>query len=493
MKSLPLIRRAIAATMLLAFLLLFARFDSFADLTNYLIRPQFAPAFLAGPMILVLAIIVLTLFTGRVYCSLVCPLGLIQDVFGRLSHWKSKANFRTLPDFFRAHMITAAIMFITASAGFISILVIAEPFSLAGRILSNLWQPINSRLMWLAGSAFSGVNWLNKARSNPIELETLLPIIIITVVLFMVVRKWGRVYCNLICPVGAILRLLSGLSLFQLRLSESQCTTCGQCIRSCKAGCIDINTKKIDFSRCVMCMNCVSACNFSAIEFASPYLEAKKDFSPQRRALITGVASVTAAKLFPNLVAGGSETRNRILPPGSGSVKDFARKCISCHLCISACPSSIISPSANGFVYGSLAQPELKFDHGMCEQTCNLCTGICPTGAISPVSLEEKKTLKIAEVEYIKSLCVVETDGKDCGACAEHCPTKAVRMVPYKNGLMIPEITPDICIGCGSCEHICPVRPNRAIIVNPIAEQKHIILPEAKPIEDAGPLEEFPF
>ncbi len=45
---------------------------------------------------------------------------------------------------------------------------------------------------------------------------------------------------------------------------------------------------------------------------------------------------------------------------------------------------------------------------------------------------------------------------------------QAVTMVPYDGGgegLTIPHINPDICVGCGGCEFICPVRPNRAIFV----------------------------
>jgi formate hydrogenlyase subunit 6/NADH:ubiquinone oxidoreductase subunit I len=38
-------------------------------------------------------------------------------------------------------------------------------------------------------------------------------------------------------------------------------------------------------------------------------------------------------------------------------------------------------------------------------------------------------------------------------------------MVPYKDGLVIPEINQAICIGCGACENMCPVRPMRAIYV----------------------------
>jgi len=86
----------------------------------------------------------------------------------------------------------------------------------------------------------------------------------------------------------------------------------------------------------------------------------------------------------------------------------------------------------------------------------------------------------------------VYTDETSCGSCAEHCPTQAVRMVPYKEGLTIPEIHPSTCIGCGACERVCPAKPNKAIYVdgNPV----HLVArePEFEKMEEFKS-EEFPF
>ena len=86
------------------------------------------------------------------------------------------------------------------------------------------------------------------------------------------------------------------------------------------------------------------------------------------------------------------------------------------------------------------------------------------------MTLEDKKLTQMGKVHFIIKNCVVYTDETSCGSCAEHCPTQAVRMVPYKDGLTIPETHHSTCIGCGACEHVCPAKPNKAIYVdgNPV-------------------------
>ena len=81
------------------------------------------------------------------------------------------------------------------------------------------------------------------------------------------------------------------------------------------------------------------------------------------------------------------------------------------------------------------------------------------------LAVEEKHRTQMGRVVFVEDICIVHTEGTNCGACSEHCPTQAVKMVPYKDGLTIPLIDPDICVGCGGCEFICPVRPYRAIYV----------------------------
>ncbi|MEG1586949.1 MAG: 4Fe-4S binding protein, partial [Bacteroidales bacterium] len=103
--------------------------------------------------------------------------------------------------------------------------------------------------------------------------------------------------------------------------------------------------------------------------------------------------------------------------------------------------------------------------HGYCNYNCTLCSEVCPTQALKPLSVAEKKLTQVGIAQFRPELCIVPTQHADCGACAEHCPTQAVRMIPYKDGLTIPSLDQSLCIGCGGCEFICPVRPFQAIYV----------------------------
>lgn len=110
-------------------------------------------------------------------------------------------------------------------------------------------------------------------------------------------------------------------------------------------------------------------------------------------------------------------------------------------------------------------QPTLIYTTGFCNFSCTLCSTICPTGALKPLTIEEKKTTQIGIAHFITENCIVYRDETDCGACSEHCPTQAVKMVDYKDGLRIPKVTPALCVGCGGCEYICPATPYKAIYV----------------------------
>lgn len=183
-----------------------------------------------------------------------------------------------------------------------------------------------------------------------------------------------------------------------------------------------------------------------------------------------------------------------VSPPGSESIDHFTQYCTACHLCVNECPSQVLKPTWLDYGIEGVFQPKLDFDDAFCRYLCVRCSEVCPTGAIKPISLEEKKTLQIGRVELIFDLCIVKTDKKDCGACAEHCPTQAVSMKPYKRYLMRPVIDVDLCVGCGACEYICPVKPHRAIVV--VANRVHLQAskPETTPAQDEFILqEEFPF
>jgi NAD-dependent dihydropyrimidine dehydrogenase PreA subunit len=138
-------------------------------------------------------------------------------------------------------------------------------------------------------------------------------------------------------------------------------------------------------------------------------------------------------------------------------------------------------------------QPRLDTVAAYCTYDCTICGEVCPTGAVLPLALEEKKLTQLGKAKFVKENCVVETQKTDCGACSEHCPTKAVHMIPYQ-GLFLPEVRDQYCIGCGACEFSCPTVPYKAIYVDGNAVHQKAEKPKEEKLEqkvDTG--SDFPF
>ena len=144
------------------------------------------------------------------------------------------------------------------------------------------------------------------------------------------------------------------------------------------------------------------------------------------------------------------------------------------------CPSHVLKPAFMEYGLAGMMQPTVSFEKGFCNFDCTVCGDVCPNGAILPISVEQKHLTQLGYVVFIKENCIVYTDETSCGACSEHCPTQAVAMVPYKDGLTIPHVNKEICVGCGGCEYVCPARPFRAIYIEGNPVQK-----EAKPFKES--------
>ncbi|HPW60437.1 MAG TPA: 4Fe-4S binding protein, partial [Candidatus Rifleibacterium sp.] len=416
MPYLKRVRQLLAMAVFAIFVLVFVRFDSFGSLLAAIGLPQFAPAltapFMWSSAVVIAGILIFTALFGRVYCSVICPLGLVQDLMLRLRRLIGKTGYRTLPSLAVLHAIVAAMVGGTWLAGYMLPTALLEPFAAGGRIFAGVFQPLAAVLFKYKSSFFGdSVNWLGMASFKPFDVAGTAIVVTMTLLLFILCWRWGRVYCNSLCPVGAVLRMIAGHSMVKVVIDTEKCVSCGVCEKICKAGCIDAATKTIDNSRCIACFNCLDSCRLSGILLkagANKHTKTSAPTSNGRRAFVGGLAAAAAGYFLP-VKFQSAPAADTILPPGAGNHKDFSSRCISCHLCVAACPSSVIRPSSPGTGLRSLQQPSLVFDLGMCEQNCNLCSQICPVMAIKPIMTEHKKFLKIGEVVYKQNLCVVET------------------------------------------------------------------------------------
>ena len=443
---------------------------------------QFLPTALktaAGAGIAAIAVLafflILTLLFGRVYCSFICPLGIFQDIAGRLSRLVKfprrkktySPNHRRLRYYMLALLVAAVILGVAVPLGLFG------PFAIFGRFNAAVVKPI--------------FNWINNFMVDNAWFESLyplknkpfsLPLLLVggfsAFAVFIAAFFRGRIFCNTLCPVGAVLGLLSKISWFKVKLNEARCVSCGKCAKVCKADCIDIKNRIVDNERCVACFNCTTVCNFDALSYTSikdrkvevdSDPEKNKQGLSRRDFLAIGGSALVGAAVVPKILRSGTPAKHAVMPPGAMSLDHFTSKCTACQLCVSNCPGRVLKPAALEYGIGGFMQPRLDFDSGMCEFECSNCSNVCPNGALQPLKLEDKKQVQIGLAEYFQKRCVVVTDRTYCGACAEHCPTGAVHMVDWEEGLTIPKVEQELCIGCGACEFICPVKPQKAIIV----------------------------
>ena len=444
---------------------------------GWMAKIQFLPALLAVNTVIIAGLLLLTVLFGRIYCSVICPLGIMQDIIswinGRLKK-KNKFRFRYKKEKKWLRLGILAIFVAALALGSHSLAMIIAPYSAYGRIASNLFAPIyqwgNNLLAWAAERIGSYAFY-----STEVWIRSLPTFIIAAAsftLLFIIAWKGGRAYCNSVCPVGTILGFFAKRSVFAPVIDTDRCKGCGLCGRKCKSSCIDMDNHAIDYSRCVACMDCLDTCKEGAIKYTYRYKSQSQPNQGRRTFLISslmlsgGIAAKAGRRELGFKENNIREGKTPLVPAGSLSVKNFTDHCTSCQLCISACPEKVLKPSDS---ISRLMQPEMVFERGYCSIECNECSTVCPAGAIKPIGLEEKSSIQIGHAVINHDLCVVNTDNVKCLGCSRNCPVGAIRLV-YKNpddenSLLIPTVNEERCIGCGACEHYCPARPIKAIHV----------------------------
>ena len=453
---------------------------------SWLAQIQFLPAVMALNVVVVAALLLLTLIFGRIYCSVICPLGVFQDILARFRRKKNKYSYSKEVRWLRYPVLVVFI--IAAVAGIGSLFQLLAPYSAYGRIATMIFQPVwklgNNVLAEIAARAdsyafYSVDTWM---RSLPVFIIAAVTL----VVLFVLAWRGGRTYCNTICPVGTILSFFARFSWLKIHFDEDKCKNCSMCSKNCKAACIDYKNHKVDYSRCVVCGNCIDSCKFGALRYDNARIHAKAKTSEEsgssvdtsKRSFLLASAMVAGAAMAQKkekLMDGGlAELEDKVAParqtpltpPGSLSFDHFAQHCTGCQLCVSECPNEVLRPSSDLM---HLMLPVMSYEHGHCRPECTRCSEVCPAGAIFKVDKDEKSSIQIGHAVWIKKNCVPITDEVECGNCARHCPTGAIEMVPLdeenEESPMVPAINEAACIGCGACEYVCPSRPFSAIYV----------------------------
>ena len=524
---LKMMRIILAALSFFGILLLFFDFTGVMHhWLGFLADIQFLPALLALNVGVVLGLVVLTLIVGRVYCSVICPLGILQDIasfFAGKVH-KNRFAYKAPKPWLRWGSLGVFALLMVLGVHAVALLV--APYSAFGRMAANLFAPLyrlgNNAAAYLAerldSYAFYSVDvWIKSIPSFVIAMVSFVAIVVLA-------WRGGRMWCNTICPVGTILGFLSRFAWFRPSIDTEKCVGCRMCEKQCKASCIHAKTHTIDASRCVACMNCIGACYKGAIAWTHPkknkitqnadvqtnqnadiqtdqnadvQTDQNADVqtdqnaaSPMRRGFLLAlssmaVTSVAAAQdkltdggLKPLIPRQAPSRGTPLKPAGSLSLRNFSTRCTGCQLCVSSCPNGVLRPSSS---LATLMQPEMSFERGFCRPECTRCSEVCPAGAITPVTREEKSSIQIGHAVWIREQCIPVTKGRACGNCARHCPTGAIQMVPLaqnddssRKAPKIPIIDTERCIGCGKCEFVCPARPVSAIVIE--GHEKHRVI-----------------
>ena len=365
------VRVILGASFFLGVTLLFLDFTgTMHHWLSWMAKVQFLPAAMALNIAVVASLAALTLLFGRIYCSVVCPLGVMQDIIAWLGGRTRKNRYSYSKEVGWLRYTMLAVMIAAMAAGAGAVVQLLAPYSAFGRIATMLLQPLwlmcNNVLAYVAercdSYAFYTVDvWM---RSLPVLVAALLTLAILAVLAW----RGGRTYCNTVCPVGTALSFLSRFSLLKIRFDADKCRSCSLCTKNCKAACIDYTTHTVDYSRCVVCGDCIDKCRFGALTLAAR--PSAKACASRRSLLVTAALTATAALAQEKKKVDGGlaeivgkkapERQTPIAPPGARSLKNMSSRCTGCLLCVSECPNGVLRPDLHSSLFSlqtSFMQP----------------------------------------------------------------------------------------------------------------------------------------
>ena len=469
-------------------------------------------------LFLALIVIVGTLFIGRFFCGWVCPMGTINHMLAAIKSARMRGRRRMEQNSWQpyqrwkygilAAMLGAAV-FGSAQIG------LMDPIALLTRSLSLVVLPgynamTHDMYAWSLHASLGPLDilltpiaWITHSvliRAERVVFDQTFLILLIFAGILIGNRFITRFWCRGLCPLGALLGVMSKTSILGLEKRPVLCTDCNLCALHCQGG---DNPKPGDTwhqTECHLCMNCVASCSDAGIAFRFFPVEEKhtREVSLTRRAVLASAGAgllavpILRAAVDPNRPSDPSLVR----PPGSLPEKEFLSRCIRCGECMNVCPNNALHPTLAQAGAEGLWTPMLIPRIGYCEPTCVLCSQVCPTGAIDELTEKEKawvpeagkeKTegppLRIGMAFYDTGRCLPYAMATECIVCEEWCPTtpKAIYFeeteIQTRNGeylyLKRPRVEPALCVGCGACTYACPVKGAPAIYIAAVGETRN--------------------
>ncbi|MEX0322075.1 MAG: 4Fe-4S dicluster domain-containing protein [Puniceicoccaceae bacterium] len=434
-------------------------------------------------LILSLILLIPTLLLGRFFCNWICPYGTLHQVtnflFGKRDDLKDieSNRFRGLQQL--KYVILIA-MIVAAFFGSLQIGLL-DPICLLHRSFTTV--------------IFPGINEIFPDTFYVHQYYHVGAWFIGAILIFFVAMNVviPRFFCRAVCPLGAFLGVMSKFAVWRIERDPNKCIDCDKCLRSCQ-GAADPHTQ-LRKSECFVCFNCIDDCPTDAISFkfmANPEHEVSNPPISGRRVFMAGLLG--AGGYAVARASGASEKnwqKTVIRPPGSVAEPEFLERCIKCDQCIRVCPTNVLQPTFFEAGLEGIWTPILNMKIGWCELNCTMCSQVCPTGAIQRITIPEKTgvgdfaeqgPIKLGTAFYDRGRCLPWAMETPCVVCEEVCPTspKAIysREVTItkrdgKDGTYRrPYVDPSLCIGCGICEHECPVKDYAAIRVTAIGETR---------------------
>ncbi|MFC1667933.1 4Fe-4S binding protein [Chlamydiota bacterium] len=436
---------------------------------TFFVSKNFSLYFISGFLILLITIVL-----GRVFCGWICPLGTVFQFTGFCVEKFSKRNYSYNYDPKQVSKYLLLILFFFLFLFRLSLFGFFDPLALFQRsvtvgiypvlqmvteqILQLFLKSDNTTVYSISQSIYQFIRshiFFTKQSFSFVSLIILCFFCFIVSSCF--VRK--RFWCKYVCPLGALLGIISRFSPKKLIIGEA-CIHCNACSLVCEGACNPHVKDNWVKHECLYCYNCVSICPVQVVSFTFSIKKTKPTLDLTRRRLL--VSAVFSFALLPLLKAIKKDRINYLRPPGSSLEKDFMSLCVRCETCIKTCPTNFLHPSFFEQGLFGIFTPIGVAQHGYCNYACNLCGQVCPTHAIKNLSLQEKQRTKIGSAYIDKSKCLVHNFNVACLMCEEHCPvpSKAIHLYTddplNKNGLLKPYVLKELCIGCCICEHVCP-------------------------------------